>query len=205
MLTEVKIRLSALCYSKFKVRNILVVGIIDRDDKTDKKEETLAKDNIFMLKEREIESIFLRQDVIEKLFGDTVFMQFSQEICKDATNRSNNTVANYQEALSILKKKLSSEYNIRMLLKTAKIKNKGNKENIEFLSSMMEEKGVWKIIEDVIPKLPNIEQKDTFKAREKFQKKLQNFTPIKTEANSIDEGDEHEKRPEENKDIFKGC
>ena len=91
-----------------------------------------------------------------------------------------------------------------MLLKTAKIKNKGNKENIELLSSMMGEKGVWKIIEDVIPKLPDIEQKDTFKAREKFQKKLQNFTPIKTEANSIDEGDEHEKRPEENKDIFKG-
>lgn len=139
----------------------------------------MAEENIFVLKEREIESIFLRQDVIEGLFGQEVFQRFSQETCQNATSRMNIEITDYEEALRLLKKKLSSKYNIRQLLKIVGIKNSGNKNNIDLLCSMLEEKGLVRILEDILPKIPDIEPRTTNVKANSFQKELQNFIPNK--------------------------
>ena len=175
------------CNSKLG-KTPLVVGIIDRDDKIDEEAVSLAEENIFMMKEREIESIFLRQDIIEGLFDEAFFIKFSQEICAQATNRSGKNIDSYQEALDIIKKQLSSKYSVRMLLKIAKMKNKGNKDNIDYLISLIQEKGLLKIVESIIPKLPDVVPQIVASERKNFQNRLQNFIPseINSENNTND-------------------
>lgn len=161
----------------------LVVSIIDRDDRTEEDIVDLATENIFVLRENEIESVFLRPDIIEVLFGDEVFQRYVQDICANARNRTQAVDISYEEALRILKKEVSSKYNIRILLRTANIENMGNKKNIEFLCSLLQEKGVIDMLADILPEIPETESKT--RSKMDFQKELQDFmpTPISTYPN----------------------
>lgn len=66
-----------------------------------------------------------------------------------------------------------------MLLKTAKMENKGNKNNIDYLIDMMQEKGILWLVEGIIPKLPDIAPQIVVNEKENFRKRLQNFKPSK--------------------------
>lgn len=134
----------------------LVVAIIDKDMMTDEEIESLLTENIYTLNIREIESIFLREDVIKSLFGDRLFQKFSSKVKSVASTETLHDVNNFEEALQMLKKRVSSKYNIRLLLKEIDVRNMGNNSNIEYLCQMMDRKNVWGLVSDLIPKLERI-------------------------------------------------
>lgn len=134
----------------------LVVAIIDRDFRTEEEMEQLFMENIFTLRIREIESIFLREDVIKGLFGDEIFESFAQKIKLNAIDRTPEEITNYDEALNVLKKKVSSKYAIRLLMQEVGRRNKGNEKNIEYLCCEMDRTSSWNLVEDIIPRIERI-------------------------------------------------
>ena len=162
-------------------KNPLILAIIDKDLKSDKEIEALKKENIFTLGIREIESIFLDKEVLIKLFGVNFFLDFSVNVQQNAQERTQEKIKNYDEAINVLKKIVSSKYSIRLLLKQLGIPNKGNPGNIEFLCSEMDRKNLWHLVENSIPKL-NVFEKEQINPkakkqaeREKMQAELRNY------------------------------
>jgi len=186
------IKLIKECNKKFG-KTPLITAIIDKDLRTEKDIALLTHENIYTLGVREIESIFLRPAIISKMFGTKTFSNFSQNIIEEANKKFPETINDYNEALHALKEKVSSKYNIRLLMKTVKtqyrlkMQNKGNDKNIEFLCQRMDETDSWNLLEGIIPKLPEVEEpsipeketktNDYKSKREKMQSDLRNFVP----------------------------
>ena len=144
-----------ICNSRFG-KTPLVVAIIDRDFKSDEDIASLAKENIFTLKVRELESIFLNPDVIRGMFGNEFFEKFSQNICMEASSKYSKEVTDYDDALNVLKKLISSKYSIRLLIKELGKHNRGNAHNIEFLCSVIDKTNSWGLVTDMIPKIDRL-------------------------------------------------
>ena len=145
--------------------------------KTDEEIEALSRENIFVLNEGEIESIFLRQDVIETLFGEEIFQRFAAEVCSNASAKTDMQITDYAQALKTLKEVVSSKFNIRILLKEAGIKNRGNAQNIDLLCSMMDKEGAWDLVKDIFPDLDSNarDNGDKTSRTEKFHRELKDF------------------------------
>lgn len=189
-------------FNKTMGKTPLIAGIIDKDLKTHEEIKALAEENIFVLGEREIESVFLREDVIQILFGEQFFQKFASEICNNASNRIGTEITNYDQALSVLKKAVSSKFNIRLLLKTAGKKNKGNSNNIDLLCTMMDEKDAWDSVKCIFPDIYGNfpENKANASKSEKFREQLRNFKPSTNFDNTFIE--ENEKMQQQERDFL---
>lgn len=164
-------------------KNPLFVAIIDSDNKPEKTLRLLSKENIFSLKLREIESIFLQENVIRKTFGDEFFEKFSQSVQLDAAKRVTTEVSDYNEAINILKKLVTSKYCIRTLVRTLEIRSGSNSSNIGFLCNKMDQANSWTLIEEFIPTLESTEYGENPNNKKRFQQELRNFTPLSTNYN----------------------
>lgn len=176
----------------------LIVGIIDRDLKTDKEVEALSEENIFVLKEREIESIFLREDVICKLFGKQIFQDFVTEICNNASKRIVTQITDYNQALATLKKEVSSKFSIRILFKIAGIKNRGNTKNIDLLCSMMDKKEAWDLIKNILPDIDDdcMDSRTRTSQTKRFNERIRNFKSKQNSKNIVTEYTEEQHEEE---------
>ena len=150
-------------YNNHFGKNPLVVGIIDKDRKTESELNALLEENIFAIEIQEIEFIFLRPDVITNLFGERFFQEFQKGIIKNAQDRiiTQEKTLRYDEACNVLKKQTSSKYIIRQLIKGIGRRNRGNDNNIEFLCKKMDEKNAWGLVKDIFPSIDEcLEKKD---------------------------------------------
>ena len=109
--------------------------------------QTAGRDNLGKLAPEFAE---LNDDV---LFGEDFFQSFSAIVQSNAASREKGDVVDYNQALDILKKKVSSKYSIRLLMQALGKRNKGNDSNIEYLCQIMDETKSWHLVKDFVPQL----------------------------------------------------
>lgn len=90
------------------------------------------------------------------MFGNEFFEKFSQNICMEASSKYSKEVTDYDDALNVLKKLISSKYSIRLLIKELGKHNRGNAHNIEFLCSVIDKTNSWGLVTDMIPKIDRL-------------------------------------------------